>query len=246
MRKLATGGTHANATCFIVKTLLLWDIDGTLIDSGGAGERGLRSGLEQEFGLADTLTWLEWSGRTDTWIAKQILSHHGLAPSVENIDRLLGAYLRCVASEMANPRARTLPGVVALLEWVSRHPSMAQGLLTGNLERGARIKLGHFDLWRYFAFGAFADDSELRDELGPHAIERAAAHHRIPFQPDRVIVIGDTPHDIACGRAVGARTLAVATGKFTTAALKPFGADWVLDDLSDFSAVCRLIQPAAD
>jgi phosphoglycolate phosphatase len=225
-----------------VKTLLLWDIDGTLIDSGGAGERALRVSLETEYGIVDDLTWLEWAGRTDKWIARQILAHHGIDPSAENIGRYLDGYLRAVGEAMANPNARVLPGVEPILRWAAEHPSMAQGLLTGNLERGARIKLSHFDLWRYFAFGAFADDSELRDELGPHAISRAAAHHKIPFHPDRVLVIGDTPHDIACGRAIRARTLAVATGRYSVDALRPFQPDIVLADLTDFDQVTRLLE----
>lgn len=216
-----------------MKTLLLWDIDGTLIDSGGAGERALRLSLEREFGIADALNWLEWAGRTDIWIAREILDHHQLDASSENIDRFLNGYLTAVSEEMDNPKARVLVGVRELLAVVATHASAAQGLLTGNLERGAKIKLGHFDLWHYFSFGAFADDSELRDELGPHAVRRAAEHHRIPFQPDRVIVVGDTPHDIACGRAIGARTVAVATGKFSVDTLRPFKPDLLFADLSD-------------
>lgn len=219
-----------------MKTLLLWDIDGTLIDSGGAGERALRLSLEREFGIADSLNWLEWAGRTDIWIARKILDHHQLGASSENIDRFLNGYLTAVSEEMDNPKARVLVGVRELLAVVATHANAAQGLLTGNLERGAKIKLGHFDLWHYFSFGAFADDSELRDELGPHAVRRAAEHHRIPFQPDRVIVVGDTPHDIACGRAIGARTVAVATGKFSADALRPFKPDLLFADLSDRDA----------
>ena len=222
-----------------MKTLLLWDIDGTLIDSGGAGERALRLSLEQGFGIADTLAWLDWAGRTDIWIARKILEHHRFGASKENIDHLLDGYLAAVAHEMVNPQARVLVGVRELLATISIHPRVAQGLLTGNLERGAKIKLEHFDLWRYFPFGAFADDNELRDELGPHAMRRAGEHHRIPFTPDRVIVIGDTPHDIACGRALGARTVAVATGKFSVAALQTFEPDLVLTDLSDEGAFWR-------
>lgn len=229
-------GTLSERRCFIVKTLLLWDIDGTLIDSGGAGERALRIALKQEFGIADTFAWLEWAGRTDPWIARNILEHHQIGATGENIDRLLNCYLGTVAREMINPRARILPGVQNLLEAVAIHPRAAQGLLTGNLERGAKIKLEHFNLWNFFAFGAFADDHELRDELGPHAVRRAGEHHRIPFTPDRVVVIGDTPHDIACGRAIGARTVAVATGKFPLDTLQSFKPDVLLSDLSDQNA----------
>ncbi|PTY03160.1 hydrolase [Opitutaceae bacterium EW11] len=225
-----------------MKTLLLWDIDGTLIDSGGAGERALRVALEREFGIVDTLAWLDWAGRTDLWIARAILRHHGLSEDDTTATRYLDGYVAAVSEEMANPRARILPGVERILAHVATHPGMAQGLLTGNLERGAKIKLGHFDLWRYFAFGAFADDHESRNELGPHALRRAAAHHRIPFAPDRTFVIGDTPHDIACGRAIGARTLAVATGKYSVDALKPFHATFVLPDLQDFDAVMHLLE----
>lgn len=215
----------------MVKTLLLWDIDGTLIDSGGAGERALIVSLEREFGIADDLSWLEWAGRTDLWIARQILAHHGQPTTRETIDRFLNGYLAAVGEQMLNPRARVLPGVREVLDAVQVHTDVVQGLLTGNLERGAKIKLSHFDLWQYFAFGAYADDSEIRDELGPHALRRAAEHHRLPFTPDRVLVIGDTPHDIACGRAIGAKTVAVATGKFSADALRPFRPDVVLDQL---------------
>jgi phosphoglycolate phosphatase len=235
-QRLATDATLAERRCFIVKTLLLWDIDGTLIDSGGAGERALRVSLEREFGISDTLTWLEWAGRTDKWIARQILAHHGIEPTEANIARYLDGYLASVSEEMANPHARVLAGVVEVLTWASTQTHVAQGLLTGNLERGAKIKLGHFNLWKFFPFGAFADDSELRNELGPHAVQRAAAHHRIPFQPDRVYVIGDTPHDIACGKAIGARTVAVATGKFSADALRAFEPDLVYADFSDPAA----------
>jgi phosphoglycolate phosphatase-like HAD superfamily hydrolase len=222
--------------------LLLWDIDSTLIDSGGAGERSLRFALEREFGVVDDLGWLELAGRTDKWIAGQVLERHRIETNGENIERFLEAYLATVTEEMANPRSRVLPGVVEALEAMSRRPATAQALLTGNLERGAKIKLGHFDLWKYFPFGAFADDSSLRNELGPHALRRAAAHHGIPFTPERVVVIGDTPHDIACGQAIGAKTLAVATGRFSEAALKPFGADATLSNLADQAAFVATIE----
>ncbi len=246
MLKLARMGTLSERRCFMVKTLLLWDIDGTLIDSGGAGERALRSALKQEFGIADTFSWLDWAGRTDPWIARNILEYHRLGASRENIARLLDGYLAAVTQEMINPGAHILRGVQNLLDAIARHPSAAQGLLTGNLKRGAKIKLEHFDLWRYFPFGAFADDHELRDELGPHAMHRAGEHHRIQFTPDRVVVIGDTPHDIACGRALGARTVAVATGKFSMTALQDFKPDLLLADLSDQAAFLSEIGIAVE
>ncbi|HEU5081625.1 MAG TPA: HAD family hydrolase [Opitutaceae bacterium] len=239
---LANLGHAPEAERFIMMMLLLWDIDGTLIDSGGAGERALRFAMEREFGLTEDLGWLELAGRTDRWIATQILARYGLETTDKNIRRFLDAYLATVGEEMANPRARVLPGVRAALDAVSQRKDVAQALLTGNLQIGAKIKLSHFDLWKYFPFGAFADDSDLRNELGPHALRRAADHHKIPFLPERVIVIGDTPHDIACGKAIGAKTLAVATGRFSPAALEPFSPDIVLQSLEDTNAFLESID----
>ena len=200
----------------IVKTLLLWDIDCTLIDSGGAGERALIHALKREFAIEDTLVWLEYFGRTDVWIARAILQKHFGAASAENIRRFLDGYLKALALEIESPRARVLPGISSIVAKIAGHHEIAQGLLTGNLRQGAEIKLGHLGLWPTFQFGAFADDAEQRDELGPHALRRANVHCGAAFSPERVFVIGDTPHDIACGKAIGARTIAVATGRYST------------------------------
>lgn len=224
-----------------MKTLLLWDIDGTLISSGGAGERALVHALREEFGIEGTLEDIELAGRTDRWIARRVLAKFAVADTPANITRYLNRYLKHLPQEMANPRARTLPGVPELLQAVAARPDFAQGLLTGNLRRGAEIKLGHHQLWAHFAFGAFADDSELRNELGPHALQRAAAHHAVEFAVDRVYVIGDTPHDIACGRAIGARTIGVATGRHSVADLAACHPTAVFADLADTDAVMHVL-----
>ncbi len=226
----------------MVKTLLLWDIDGTLIDSGGAGERALKVALSKEFGIADDLSWLDYFGRTDVWIARTILHHHGVVTDSTAIDRFLQGYLSAVGAEMNNPRARTLPGISEILTKIASSQEAAQGLLTGNLQRGAQIKLGHFDLWRYFAFGAFADDAELRNDLGPHAVRRANDHHRWTFDAENVWVIGDTPHDIECGKAIGARTLGVATGRHSAAILASHQPTAVLESLADVSGFFELVS----
>jgi phosphoglycolate phosphatase-like HAD superfamily hydrolase len=227
-----------NAT---MQTLLLWDIDGTLISSGGAGERALVHALREEFGLEGTLEDIELAGRTDPWIARRVLAKFAVADTPANISRYLDCYLKHLPREMVNPRARTLPGVPELLQAIAARPGFAQGLLTGNLRRGAEIKLSHHQLWAHFAFGAFADDSELRDELGPHALRRAAAHHDVEFAVDRVYVVGDTPHDIACGQAIGARTIGVATGRHSVQELAACHPTAVFADLSDSAAVLRVI-----
>ena len=223
--------------------LLLWDIDGTLIDSGGAGERALRLALERGFGRTDDLKGLEYFGRTDVWIARAILTRHGFSTEIDNINLFLAKYLEAVAEQMANPHARLLPGISAIVTQVARQSGgLAQGLLTGNLRRGAEIKLGHFDLWRHFPFGAFADDAEHRDELGPHALRRAFDHHRVSYAPDRVYVVGDTPHDIACARAIGARVVAVATGKYTMETLAKLQPDALFPDFADVEAFFRALR----
>jgi len=227
-----------------MKTLLLWDIDGTLIYSGGAGERALVVALREEFGIAGTLEDIEVAGRTDSWIARRVLAKFALPDTPANISRYLGGYLRALPHELTAgaQRARTLPGVRELLAALAKRGDVAQGLLTGNLRRGAEIKLSHQQLWIHFAFGAFGDDSEFRNELGPHAVRRARAHHSVEFTADRVFVIGDTPHDIECGKTIGARTIAVATGHFTVEQLRAHAPTAVFPDLSDTSAVLKLFD----
>jgi phosphoglycolate phosphatase len=226
-----------------MKTLLLWDIDGTLILSGGAGERALVAALRDEFGIAGTLEDIELAGRTDPWIARRVLAKFALPDTPQNIARYLAGYLRALPGELESPDARTLPGVRDLLTAVANRGDIAQGLLTGNLRRGAEIKLTHHGLWAHFGFGAFADDSETRDELGPLAMRRASSHHSVEFAADRVFVIGDTPHDIACGKIIGARTIGVATGRFSVEKLRACTPTAVFADLSDTAAVIAMLDP---
>lgn len=224
-----------------MKTLLLWDIDGTLILSGGAGERALVAALHHEFGVLGTLEDIEVAGRTDPWIARRVLAKFSVPDTPANIAKYLDGYLRALPGELANPHARVLPGVRNLLSAIARRPDFAQGLLTGNLRRGAEIKLRHHELWTHFDVGAFADDSEQRNELGPHAIRRAVKRHAMEFPADRVVVIGDTPHDIACGKIIGARTVGVATGRYSVEELRAHHPTAVFADLSDTAAVLETL-----
>lgn len=192
--------------------LLLWDIDGTLTRSSGAGLHALETALRLEFGVTASLADIDYSGRTDRWILRQIFAKFNLTADDATSTRYLDAYVRELPEALVLRQSQVLPGVVEILERVHAHDRWAQALLTGNIERGARAKLGHHDLARYFSFGAFADDSELRNDLGPVALRRARDFHGVDFPAHRVIVIGDTPHDIACGRVIGAQTVAVATG----------------------------------
>ncbi len=222
-------------------TLLLWDIDGTLIASGGAGMRALQVALRNVFGIAGSLDDIEFAGRTDRWIMRQICAKFDLPFTEENFSRYFEGYIAALPGELAQPHARVLPGVRALLSAVAERDDVVQGLLTGNIQRGAQLKLGHHGLWDYFSFGAFADDSEHRNELGPHALRRAHAHAGVEFAPARVWIIGDTPHDIACARVIGARVLAVATGGHTLDQLRAHAPDHVIADLAETAAVLRLL-----
>ena len=225
-----------------MKTLLLWDIDGTLLSSGGSGVRALETGLKNAFGLDRPLDGIDYAGRTDRWIMRQIFGLTGLPATEENFTRLSESYFAALPAELDRGPVRVLPGVRALLETAASRPHIAQGLLTGNLRRGAEIKLGHQNLWHHFAFGGFADDAELRNDITPHAVRRAHEHHRVTFQPRRIIVIGDTPHDIACGRVVGARTLALATGGYSQADLRAHAPDALMADLSDAEAFWTFVD----
>jgi len=224
-----------------VKTLFLWDIDGTLIASGGAGMLALQTGLRHALGIEGALDDIDFAGRTDRWIVRRIFDKFRVPHNEENFTRLIDGYIAALPAALANPRARVLPGVREILAAAAARDDVAQGLLTGNLRRGAQTKLGHHGLWEFFPFGGFADDGELRNDISPHALRRAHEHARITFAPECVWVIGDTPHDIECGRVIGARTLAVATGSHTVAQLVHHQPDAVLPDLADTAAFWKIV-----
>jgi phosphoglycolate phosphatase-like HAD superfamily hydrolase len=223
------------------KTLILWDIDGTILHSGGAGMKALESALEGVFGVSGSLVGIDFAGRTDPWIMKQIFSRFGIDGTPENFSSYVDGYIAALPRILAQSNARVLPGVAAILGHAAEHPSVVQGLLTGNLRRGAETKLGYHGLWGYFPIGAFADDSEVRNELGPHALRRARGHWGLEFPADRIWIVGDTPHDIACARAFGARAMAVATGGSKASELAAHEPDAIMEDLGDSEAFWRAI-----
>jgi len=212
--------------------LLLWDIDGTLISTGAAGQRAIVRATAERFGGDGDLDGVEIAGRTDAGIAHQILEKHGEPITDEKVTTFLNLYLEFLAEELPRSQGQVMPGVLPLLQRLHGQPNTTLGLLTGNLKRGAQLKLEHYRLWQFFAFGAFADDHHDRNELGAFALTRAEEGTGIKFESARVDVIGDTGHDIACGKAFGARTIAIATGSWTRERLTEFAADFLFDDLA--------------
>ena len=202
--------------------------------------------FEDLFAIADGFKDIPMAGRTDTSILSNAATAHGILPA--DLAPFRDVYLSHLERELhpPNPRKLVMPGVRPLLDALASRADVYLALLTGNYQKAARLKLEHFDLWRYFECGAFADDGEDRNSLVPKAMERIRACGGPAVAPGDVIVIGDTPHDVACARVAGARGVGVATGPFSVAQLHDSGADTVFEDLSDTSAFLRLLEPRRD
>jgi len=229
--------------------LVLFDIDGTLIDAGGAGRAAIHAAFGDVFGVsAEALrsTRVPFAGRTDPVIFRSIAAALGLGdgPYHRYLDALHDAYYRRLAEllERPDPRRRVLPGVRALLDALSARPRTHVGLLTGNLERGARAKLSALGLAGYFEDGGFASDSEDRREIARIAAERIARRIGAPVSPGRTVVIGDTALDVDCARANGFRCIAVGTGGADPATMGTWPCDARFADLADVGAVLAAID----
>lgn len=225
--------------------VLLFDIDGTLVLTGRAGVRAMNRACEQVIGHSNALDGVAVAGRTDWIILHDALRAIGHEMDEDLFARLRDTYVTLLREEILLPGEgvkAVLPGVAGLLDALRARPDVFLALLTGNFEEGARIKLEHFDLWRYFKCGAFGDDAADRNALVPFALDRARACGLDGIAPEDVFVVGDTPHDVACARAVGAVPVGVATGSFSVADLRGSGADIVFPDLGDAAAFMRVID----
>jgi phosphoglycolate phosphatase len=221
------------------KRLLLFDIDGTLIHSGGAGMEALKRALKERFRIEDDLHDIEIAGMTDSGIVTSILNKHKIPANAENVTAFLDSYVHFLSDELPRRKGNLLPGVLELLKKLKMRKDVVLGLLTGNVSRGAQLKLDHYGVWHFFEFGAFADDHHDRNQLGPFARARAREKHGREFSGSEIDVIGDTPRDIECGKTLGARTIAVATGNCSREKLAEHDPDILIDDFSD---VDRLID----
>ncbi|MDB6076023.1 MAG: gph 2 [Verrucomicrobiaceae bacterium] len=224
--------------------LLLFDIDGTLLDTRGSGLGALLDAAEEVFGVPrDSLPPLDLAGATDGGVVRKLFSDAGLPMTEEHAQRYRDSYLghlkrRLHADVFAG---RLLPAVEELLAALGKHDHVHLGLLTGNLRIGAGYKLKRFLIDHHFIDGAFGDDAEDRNLLGPIAVERMTKARGHPFDIEEVIVIGDTPKDIACARALGARCLGVATGAFGLHHLSPHEPWQCLVDFAETERVVELL-----
>jgi phosphoglycolate phosphatase-like HAD superfamily hydrolase len=225
--------------------LILFDIDGTLLLSGRAGLRAMTRAFAATFGVADAFAGASFGGRTDSFLVSYALTAAGLPDTDENHARFREAYVPLLAEEIAHPgtgHKGLMPGARELIEALGDHEHLHLALLTGNYRDAAEVKLSYFELWDHFEWGAFSDDAADRNALVPIARTRAEIYDVPPEALERVIVIGDTPHDIECARVAGAQSIAVATGGHSIEELKAAGADIVLADLSDTEAVVALLK----
>lgn len=216
--------------------LYLFDIDGTLVDTGGAGMVALKDATREIFG-ADGPP-LDLAGATDLGIILGIHAHFDVEPTPASIDTWFTLYQQRLDWNLTHGGfpGRLLGGVAGLLDELTARPGATLGLLTGNIAGGAASKVRHFGIASFFPFGAYGCDHHDRNRLGPIALERAAAHAGRSFTAEETWVIGDTPKDIACAHAIGARCLAVATGNFSVEELEARGADRVVESLDQANA----------
>ena len=219
----------------------LFDIDGTLLASGGAGKAALEFAFTEVFAVA-LREQIPYSGRTDRAIARDLLRLHGVDDTLDNWHKLLAAYLARIPDSLTRHNGRVLPGIASLLQELKTRPNIALGLLTGNVRAGARVKLGHYHLYDHFAFGGFGDHHFDRDDVAREALGAVHAHVGAHVRPERIWVIGDTPLDVRCARAIGAKVVAVATGLHTVEQLREAAPDLTLSDLSDPTPFLTVLQ----
>jgi phosphoglycolate phosphatase-like HAD superfamily hydrolase len=227
-----------------MRKLVLFDIDGTLVLTGGAGVRAMNRACEELMLRPDALSGIPVAGRTDRIILSDVVARVGHDLDDGLLAELRDRYITHLSDEIQLPGRGVkamMPGIPTLLDALSARDDVFLGLLTGNFEAGARIKLGYFDLWKYFRCGAYGDDAADRNALVPFALRRARDCGFPDRPPEDILVVGDTPHDISCARAVGAVPVAVATGSFTAKDLRGAGADLVFEDLSDTAAFLKLL-----
>ncbi len=229
-------------------TVLFWDIDGTLLTTGRAGIFALEDAASEVIGTKVELSDLETAGLTDREIAATILKLYDGTPEPAKIERLLQLYGEYLPASLPRKQGTVLPGVREILDHLHQRTDVISMLLTGNIEAGAKAKLSYYGLDGYFTCGAFSDQAEDRSAIARQA--RAIAEKIIgasrpssagSIAPDRLYVIGDTPHDIRCGKAIGARVVAVASGSYDLEELERHQPWWTVPCLPETTVFLQKI-----
>ena len=223
--------------------LLLFDIDGTLLLTNGAGTRAANRAFEQIYGIKNAMNQIDAAGKTDPLILKEIfLNELNRDYAQQEARALYDHYIPFLEEETGKAEITVMPGVRQLLENLTTREDMVLGVATGNIEEGAWIKLRSAGLDKHFKFGGFGSDSHSREHLILKALDRAKNHIAHPTEFEKIFVIGDTPHDINHGRAAGALTVGVATGSYSRAQLEEHNPDHLFDDLNNLQSVIRIFE----
>ncbi|HYE31360.1 MAG TPA: HAD hydrolase-like protein [Methylomirabilota bacterium] len=222
--------------------LVLFDIDGTLIRTGGAGVKAFERTFATEFNLPGAVEGINFSGRTDPSIVREAFLRRGITPTEQHFQVFYDRYVFWLDELLHQLDGAPCPGVETFIDDLHHLPKPpVLGLLTGNIRLGAEIKLRHYNLWRHFHTGGFGDDHEDRNTLAAIAKKRGGELIGARLSDDEVLVIGDTARDIECGQAINARVLAVGTGLYSPDQLSVHKPTWAVADLCAISAaeVCR-------
>jgi len=217
--------------------LVLFDIDGTLVHTGHAGTQAFKKTFATEFNLHHGAEKMKFAGRTDVSLVREFFKMHGLPETPEHFAQFFARYVFWLDHILAHSEGKICHGVREFIRDLQALPKPpALGLLTGNIKLGAELKLRHFGLWEIFQFGGFADDNEDRNQIAAAAFERGKRVMGKNLRAEEIVVVGDTQFDIRCGKFIGAKVLAVATGGAKHHELKPHSPDWLVEDLSQISA----------
>ncbi len=221
---------------------ILFDIDGTLIDSGGAGVRALNRAFEEVYSVCDAFSAISMAGKTDLQILAEGLKLHNVASSNGIIPEFFESYITHLRMTIDATDGHVKAGIREALVEIEKSDDFIVGLLTGNIEQGAMIKLEAFGLDRYFDIGAYGNDNADRNMLLPIAREKLRKSRDLDIDYRNCIVIGDTPRDIACAKPYGAYSIGVATGPYSYSRLEEAGADAVFCDLSDTTSFLNIVR----
>lgn len=229
---------------FSVQHVLFFDIDGTMLSTGGAGQRAMELALLEEFRIPFPFEGVLTAGRTDRGIADEIFARYALVDTPQERERFMLSYLDRLPQCLETLPGELLPGVPELLHQLHLDENVHLSLLTGNYAEGAWIKLRHFGIDRFFETGGFGDEHAHRDDVARVAVQTVRGHLNRELPDGTTCVIGDTPADIQCARAINARAVAVATGMYSFVELQPHKPDHLFADLSDTATVARSLLQA--